>query len=196
MLRGKFDIVHIHKTEAAFFSPIIRLRFPAVATSHEIPYLNEKWNGLGKVFFRLAERVFMFGGARPTTISKIQSEYYEQKYNRPVTYIPNFVVTPKIASDSQLQELLDGHHISGPYILFAARRIIPLKGCHHMIAALKKMNYKGEVVIAGDMDQMPSYSERLIQESEGLNIKFIGYIESSALLNALVRKALLFRISI
>lgn len=192
MTKGSYDLVHIHKTEAAFFSPIIRLKYPTIATSHAIPYLNDKWNRIGKLFFRLAERVFIFGGARPTAISKIQSQYYEQKYAREVKYIPNFVVKPKVAPEAELSQFLEKFQVSEPYLLFAARRVIPLKGCHHMIRALQAMQYKGQVIVAGDMDQMPAYSASLRKQSAGLNLKFVGYIESSTLLNALVEQALLF----
>ena len=59
MVHGKYDLVHVHKTDAAFFLPILETKFNVVATSHAIPYLDDKWSKFGKFYFRLAERFFM-----------------------------------------------------------------------------------------------------------------------------------------
>ena len=42
-MRMNFDLIHIHKTECAFFIPLLRLRYKVIATSHEAPYLRDKW---------------------------------------------------------------------------------------------------------------------------------------------------------
>lgn len=192
MIKGKYDLVHVHKTEASFFAPLIRLRFPTIITSHEIPYKNNKWSWLGKAYFHLAEWVFMHSGATRTSISKTQSDFYQEKYGKKVLYIPNGIENPKLANQDELQEFLQRNDVKDEFILFAARRIIPIKGCHHLINALKKIGYNGQIVIAGDTTQMKQYTNELIRNSKGLQVKFVGFIESSTLLNALVKKAGLF----
>jgi len=192
LLKGQYDLVHVQKTEAAFFLPFITLKYQAIATSHEIPYLNNKWSRIGRAFFHTAEWIFMHSRATPTSISKVQAKYYQDKYDKPVVYIPNGIEQPKVIGASQLEDYLQKNGISEPYLFFAARRIIPLKGCHHMLKALSEMKYDGLIVIAGDLDQMPQYSASLKKYSDQLRIKFLGYIDSVELLNGLAQKATFF----
>jgi glycosyltransferase involved in cell wall biosynthesis len=192
LLKGDYDLVHAHKTEVSFFIPFIRLKYPVIITSHEIPYLNSKWGVVGKIYFRIAEWLFMHAAAIRTSISQTQCEFYQEKYKRPVLYIPNGVSKPLICTDAEKASFRKKHDIKGGYLLFAARRIIPLKGCHHFIDALLKLKYQGEVVIAGDLDQMKEYSEELIEKSKPLNIKFVDYIASQRLLNSMVQDAKAF----
>ena len=182
--KGSYDLVHVHKTEASYFVPFIRLKYPTIITSHEIPYKNNKWSWFGKIYFHIAEWLFIHGGATRTSISKTQCEYYESKYGKKVHYISNGIEKPRVASDAELEAFLGDQHIQGDFIFFAARRIIPIKGCHHMINALNRLNYRGQIIVAGDTRQMQQYTTDLILKSKNLNIKFIGYIASSALLNA------------
>ncbi|NND31238.1 MAG: glycosyltransferase family 4 protein [Saprospiraceae bacterium] len=192
LVKGKYDLVHVHKTEASYFIPFIRLKFPVIATSHEIPYLNSKWGKFGKVYFRLAEWLFMHTGATRTSISRPQCEYYEAKYHKSVLYIPNGVSAPQVCPASEKEIFLTKHSIKGPFLFFAARRIIPLKGCHHFIKALQLMQYTNPVVIAGDMSQMKEYSDELISQSNNLDVRFVDYVASQPLLNALVQHANIF----
>lgn len=192
LTKGNYDLVHVHKTEAAYFAPFIRLRFPTIITSHEIPYKNNKWSWFAKIYFHLGEWLFMQASGVRTSISKTQCDYYEKKYRKPVLYISNGIEKPSIATDPDINLLLDKNQIKDDFIFFAARRIIPIKGCHHLIAALHQINYKGQVIIAGDTDQMKHYTNQLIESSRGLDLKFVGYIDSPPLLNALIKRATLF----
>jgi glycosyltransferase involved in cell wall biosynthesis len=192
LTKGHYDLVHVHKTEVSFFIPFIRIKYPVIATSHEIPYLNSKWGTSGKLYFRIAEWLFMHAPAIRTSISKTQCEFYKEKYGRSIVYIPNGVSTPTICSMQQKESFFKIHGIRGDYLFFAARRIIPLKGCHHFIESLTKLKYKGEVIIAGDLHQMKEYTADLLKKSKGLDVKFVDYISSQPLLNAIVQDAKAF----
>lgn len=190
--KGNFDLVHVHKTETSYFIPFIRLKYRVIATSHEIPYKNNKWNWFGKLYFHIAEWIFMHSGATLTSISKTQCEYYDSKYHKPVLYIPNGIEIPKISSDRSLNDFLQKNQIGNEFILFAARRIIPIKGCHHLIESLNQMHYQGQLVIAGDTDQMKEYTTELRNKGKNLNLIFVGYIGSSQLLNSVIKRSQLF----
>ena len=189
---GNYDLVHVHKTDASFFIPMIQHKFKVIATSHALPQLNEKWSFIGRMYFKAVERIFMKIKGTVTTISKPLSEYYTKKYNRPVKFIPNGIHLPQTPTEAEIIDVKAKFGIEGDYILFAARRVIPLKGAHHMIKALHQIDYQGNVVIAGDIDQMPAYTKELRVSGEGLNIQFIGYVSGMKLLNALVHQADLF----
>ena len=192
LLKGNYDIVHLHKTDGAFFLPFLNLKYKTIATSHALPYHNDKWSGLGKLYFKMVERLFMNSGSILTAVSQTQVEYYQQKYKNSVIYIPNSIHPPKEIKAKDAIEIITQHHIPESFILFAARRVIPLKGCHTLIDALQQINYKGTLVIAGDDKQLPSYTKKLKEMARGLNVIFIGYIAPMERLNALIAKAQFF----
>ena len=66
------------------------------------------------------------------------------------------------------------------------------KGCHTFLKGLKLVGYKGTVLIAGDGSQVPTYTRELVALSEGLEVRFVGYIGSKETLLTLVEKAELF----
>lgn len=192
LVKGKYDLVHVHKTDGAFFLPLLKLKYKLVVTSHALPYMNEKWSWLGKSYFRRVERMYMESDSTRTAVSKTQTAYYSQKYNRPVRYIPNGIYPVSKIHPELADNILQEKGIKPGYIFFAARRVIPLKGCHYLIEALKLINYKGTLVIAGDMKQLPAYSEKLLNAAEGLDVHFLGYISNRDTLNALIHQASLF----
>ena len=192
LIRGKFELIHAHKTDSAFFLPILRLKYQLIATSHALPYLNDKWSWIGKTYFQFVERVFMRTDSIRTAVSKIQMEYYTKQYNRPVRYIPNGIHPVEDINPELALGIIAQRNIQDNYIFFAARRIIPLKGCHHLIEALQSIQYKGSLVIAGDIEQLPEYTEELQAAVEGLDVHFLGYISDMSTLNALIQQASLF----
>ena len=189
---GKYDLVHVHKTDAAFFLPILERKINVVATSHAIPHYDDKWSKVGKFYFRLAERIFMQSKGTITSISKSQVAYYSNKYKRSIDFIPNGIDVLKLDQIASADYILKRQNINSNYLLFAARRIIPLKGCHTLIKALNQIKFKGTLVIAGDQEQLPDYTQQLIQEALNIDIKFIGYVSDQKILNTLIRGAEFF----
>ena len=153
---------------------------------------SDKWSYIGKAYFRFVEKLFVNSKSTLTAVARTQTAYYKETYNRDVNYIPNGIhpvekVDPRLADD-----ILVEHNVSPNYLFFAARRLIPLKGCHHLIDALKLIDYKGTLVIATDIEQLPSYTESIKQAAKGLDVKFLGYVENMNVLNALINQAHLF----
>ena len=192
MWNGKYDLVHLHKMDGAFFLSLLNFKYRTIATSHGLPYLNDKWSSGAKFYFRRMEEMFMRSNARLTSVSKTQVEYFDEKYKRKIVYIPNGIhpigkVLPEFAD-----EILENNNVEGEYLFFAARRLIPLKGCHTLIDALKKINYQDTLVIAADKEQLPRYTEQLKKSAEGLKVKFIGYVSDLKVLNALIFRSKFF----
>ena len=61
-----------------------------------------------------------------------------------------------------------------------------------MLEALHKMEYRGQVFIAGELDENDEYLKRLRKLSQGLNVHFLGFVNPLQALLALVQKAALF----
>ncbi|MEL6867937.1 MAG: glycosyltransferase family 4 protein [Bacteroidota bacterium] len=192
MFSGQYDLIHAHKTDGAFFLPILGWKYKVIITSHALPYLNDKWSGLGKLYFRLAERIYMHSRQTRTAVSKTQTEYYTQTYQKPVSYIPNGIHKVKEVQAELADELLHQHQVEGDYLFFAARRLIPLKGCHTLLEALKLIQFKGTLLIAADAKQLPAYTEQLKRAARNLDVRFLGYVGDMAILNALIHRAQFF----
>ncbi len=189
---GDYDLVHVHKTDAAFFIPMLTKQFTVIATSHEAPYKRDKWSWFTKQYFHWMEKRFIGSKAKLTSISRPLSDYYEEKYDRVVDYIPNGVDIQMNPNFDLADERLAKHGINGPFVFFAARRVMGTKGAHHMLKGLKQIGYQGHVVIAGDTTQLPQYTRQLQEMAKGMNVHFIGYVDNKSMLMALVQRAEVF----
>ena len=193
MFNSKYDLVHLHKIDSAFFIPILGLKYRLLATSHALPHLNDKWSEFGKYYFRQMERLFMNSKTTTrTAVSKPLTDYYQKTYKGQVHFIPNGIETLIEVERNLAIEVLKKHEVTRPYLLFAARRLIPLKGCHTLIEALKEMKFEGTLVVAADTEQLPHYFEQLKRSAQSIDVKFIGYISNVDTLFALVKRASLF----
>jgi len=193
MLRkGDYDIIHVHKTDAAFFINMLSRKFKVIATSHEAPYKRDKWSGFTKAYFRWMEKVFMRSKSKLTSISEPLSAYYKENFGREVSYIPNgvepYLEVDWEAADAKLAEF----GVDAPFVFFAARRVMATKGPQHMLKGLKKLGFKGHVVIAGDTEQLPTFTRELKELAKGLKVHFIGLITSKATLMAMIQRAKIF----
>lgn len=183
MLR-KYDLVHLHHIDGAFILPLLRLRYKVMVTSHARPQESEKWGRLARVLFNRNEKTVMRWSSVFTAVSLKLRDYYREHYGRDIYYIPNGV---------SIQETGPAPiDLSGRALVFAAGRIIPLKGCHIMLKALNEISYPGPVKIIGNVDQMPSYRKELLDLSAGLNAQFMGLIRDKEKLLRMIRDAKLF----
>jgi glycosyltransferase involved in cell wall biosynthesis len=191
----KADLVHVHKTDAAFFIPLLRLRYKVIATSHEAPYKRDKWNRFIKMYFHLVERIFIQTSNLCTCISQPLTEYYEKKYGKKVKFIPNGI-NPIAAESFDFQRAVTflpaGASLDKPYILFSARRIMGTKGCHTMLEALRKLGYAGQIFIAGELTHNSEYLAELKRLGATLNVHYLGFVNPLRTLLAFVKNAELF----
>jgi glycosyltransferase involved in cell wall biosynthesis len=177
----KFDLVHLHHVDGAFILPILRLKYKVILTSHAQPYVNDKWPGVVKLFFRMNERI-AFGLANiVTTVSIPLAEIYRLKTKKPIHFVPNGIKIKPEISDIEI-----GYK---DYILFAAGRIIPLKGLHVLLESMRKGEISKKLVVIGDLNQIPSYRSDILQLAGDLNIVFIPLIRQKDVLLKYARQA-------
>ncbi len=189
------DLVHLHKTESTFFAPLFKLRYKVVSTSHEAQYKSDKWNWFARQFFHLVEHIYIRYSDVCTCISNPLSEYYHKKYNREVRFIPNGInqIKPEEFNIAGAKSFLPKEaDWNAPFLLFAARRLMSIKGCHTMLEALQKINYQGQIFITGDLHTSEDYLVLLKKLSVGLNVFFLGFVNPLPTLLALIDKAELF----
>ena len=182
---GKYDMVHLHHIDGAFILFILRLRYRIVSTSHARSYTRDKWNKFEKLYFRINERIYLSLSNVLTVVSLELKKAYSNRTKKEIHYIPNGTrINIPVRDTRDIDE--------DSYVLFAAGRIMAAKGCHILLEALNKINYKGRVLVIGDLNQLPKYKAKVLKLASTLNVRFIDLIREKALLMAYVKKSRIF----
>lgn len=186
---GKYDIVHAHKIDSFFFLNGLTKKASVIATAHEAPYKRDKWSGLAKAYFKVCEKRFLSFKGVKTAISKPLCEFYKEKHGVDVLFVPNGInIFEKGPDDSTKKFPKYKAPIDSPFVLFAARRIMGTKGLHTLLKAYKNIDYKGNIFIAGELDNYPAYIKQITVLSKGLNVYFLGFVYPLSALLDLVDK--------
>lgn len=172
--RRNADIVHVHAVGPSLFSIFPRMvGIPTVVQTHGVEWQRDKWGFIGRTFFKLADYTVVYFPDRATAVSKVQRDYFTEKFGREVLYIPNGVSPVERRSPVWL---LEQGILPNRYILFAAR-LVEEKGAHFLIEAFRKLKTDMQLVIAGDA----AYAERYKALLRGLagddpRIRFTGFV--------------------
>lgn len=180
---NKFDLVHLHHRDAAFLIPLIKWKQPVLLTTHGIFSINDEWKKF-HFYFKFQERYFVKKASYITCVSKNEKRLFKTKLGIDVHYIPNGI--NKFKHDNLINT------IRSNYILFAAGRIIYLKGCDLFLKALRKMNYQGKVVIAGNIDIDNTVKNEILNLSDGLDCVFVGLVKDRKEMNSIIQNSSLF----
>lgn len=177
--RKDIDIVHIHAVGPSLFSLFTRLRgIPTIVQTHGLEWKRDKWGFLGRNFFKIADLTAVYFPHATTAVSRVQKAYYEEKYKKPIVYIPTGVnhVVP-----CQPEWILKQGLEPNRYILFAAR-LVEEKGAHFLIEAFRSIDTDMKVIIAGDAAYAEDYKAGLRKLAHGDNrIIFPGFVSGQPL---------------
>lgn len=186
LFRRKFDLVHFHHCDSAFLFPIVKIKYGKrllVTTHGAFTKLNDKWKKF-KFYFYLQYRVFLRSAPFLTAVSKQEAIKTKRYINKDSVYIPNGINADAI--------LADGITVKD-YILFAAGRIMALKGLDTMLEALIKAEYKGKVLIAGDITCAPNeFKNKIDALVSKLDVNFLGMIKDKSILFRYIKNSKLF----
>lgn len=176
-LMGDYDIIHAHKIDSFFFLKGLSKKAKVIATVHGVPYRDGIWGGLAKTFFKINENRFLNFKGTKTAISKPLCAHYKNNDNVEVKFIPNGINLFDIRPECSIEPFWPNKvPRDSPFVFFAARRIMGIKGLHTMLRAYKKLNYKGNIFVGGDLDIDPTYIKQVKELSTGLNVYFLGYV--------------------
>src|SRR5215210_1029086 len=168
-MRRGFDIVHIHASGPALFSPLPRLAgITCVATVHALDWQRDKWGGPAAAVLRLGVRVAATVPHRTIVVSRHLQEVLRDRYGADTTYIPNGVDPTEFDARVPVPDLAPG------FVLFLGR-LVPEKGVHTLIEAYRGTELAQPLVIAGPA----SHSDDYVREIKALaetdpRIRFIG----------------------
>ena len=194
LFKGDYDLVHVHNVEACFVLPLLRLRYNVIATAHGSPIraARAKWGPVARALMGLTELPYLFLSNCVTSVSLADADYFEHRYGRNVVYLPNGIKELPVMSQEMALRVLRGIGVeAGRYILFAAGRIDPTKGCHLLLEAFRRLDLDMPLVVVGDLAQVPEYSQRLRRLADD-RVIFIGYIAAKEKLFSIVRNCRLF----
>jgi glycosyltransferase involved in cell wall biosynthesis len=165
-----YDLLHIHSLGTAPIVPLAWLAGRRVLFHiHGQEWKGGKWGRRSRAYFKACEPValdFAHGVIVNTMASR---DYYQAAYGRTTTYIPNAVEMPGAQETGILREL--GLSPRG-YLLFVGR-LVPEKGCHHLVAAHRALGLELPVVVIGEESHSAAYAA-LLKARAGPAFHFLG----------------------
>ncbi len=195
LFRGDYDLIHMHGVDACFTLPILRLRYNVVATSHgsHTRTRRKKWGKFALFLLEQMEVPFCKLSNYATSVCLADAKFYRERYHAKVVYIPNGVdENTSYDLDAACAEL-DRYGVKPDnYLLFAAGRVDPSKGCHLAIEAYNQVKPGIPLLVVGSLEQVPTYSDSLRQMAADRPVIFIPLITCKELLYGLVKMSRLF----
>jgi glycosyltransferase involved in cell wall biosynthesis len=188
LIFGNYDLIHLHCADYGYIVPLLRIKYKVIGTSHGAEYNRDKWNIIAKAFFKFSEILFVKYTNVCTNVSKSLTYYYQTKYKRKVIYIPNGINLNHNYKFGLLD--LTQFKLPSKYILFAAGRIIPSKGCDILLKAYANINNKIPLVIIGRFDDKDY--KKYIHQIADRNVLFIDFISDKAVLYEIISRCQFF----
>jgi glycosyltransferase involved in cell wall biosynthesis len=190
-----YDLIHLHSVDACFILPILRLKYKVISTSHGAPgrMMRDKWGKIAQFIIRMMELPYVYLSTYATSVSSLDADYLQARFNRRILYIPNGV---DLGVQYNLKSASNKLHEVGfqpnDYLLFAAGRIDPTKGCHLVLEALDSIGYPLKLIIIGDLNQVKAYSDHLREIADWERVVFIPPISDRELLFGMMKQARIF----
>jgi len=191
ILKGGYDLIHLHNAEACFIVPFLRTRYRVIVTSHGPAYAREKWSKIAKSLLRLMEYFFVIFPNRLTSVSLPMAKEYEARLGREVQYIPNGVENRLPVNLEVARQTLEKNGVRGEYVLFVAGRMDRTKGCHLLLDAFRRVDSDLNLVVIGDSQTDQAYSLRL-RELGDKRVYFIPFIADKGEFFGILAKAKIF----
>ena len=187
LFKEKYDLVHVHHAQSGFVVPLLKIKYKVLTTLHGV-YNSEKFDSrfgiIGNLFFRFFEIINFRNSDYLVSVCKHDLNFIHKYTRKDVHYIPNGIFLKQTCSNQPIKYK--------DYLLFAAGKIYYTKGCHLFLKALNKIDYKGKILIIGDLEQVREYKKNVLELAKGLNIDFIGLLYDKTLLMSYIKCAKLF----
>ena len=158
------DLAHAHDSAFGPFVWILRLfrpRMPVLGTFHGNPYERAKWGRFAKGFLRFSEGAFIRACTALTTVARAKVAEVQARVKTPIEFIPNGV-QPAPAIPNTL--LAEKHGlVPEKYLMFAAGRMDPTKGLHHLLDAYDQLQPGLPLLVVGGFEgHSQDYSDKLL----------------------------------
>ncbi len=171
-LTQKYDAILICNSANAVFSWIPRLKGMPVALNVDgLEWKRQKWNMLGKAFYRLSEWLATFCVNEVVTDAREIERYYWERFHKRSTYIPYGAPMERV----ETQEVLRQFNLQPKQYVLYVSRFEPENNPHRVVKAFEEVKTDLKLVMVGDAP----YNGRFIQELKSTKdprIIFTGYV--------------------
>ncbi len=190
----RYDIVHLHGTENAFVLPLLCARYPVVMTSHGLMRAElGKWSPTATALVKSYERWSVRLPPVSTSVSTLHAEQLSERHGCSVVYIPNGVELDERIDEEAARRYLRSISLEPrSYLLFAAGRVLPSKGCELLIEAVRRLPRALPLLVLGDRSQVPHYDEALNEAARNLPVIFAPHMDDKPTLLGLLKLASVF----
>ena len=177
VLSMKPDIVHYHALGPSALSFIPRIAgAKTVVTVHGLDWRGGKWGRVATWLLQRCEYAACHFPNRTIVVSRLLKKYFEERYGRKVTYIPNGVSIVPHRAPHELKRF--GLTDKG-YYLFVGR-LGPEKGCHVLVEGFSRSHSKRKLAIVGSAHLNVAYEETLKSQADE-RIVFTGELHGDLL---------------
>ena len=183
VLFNKFDLIHLHHGSSGFITPFLRLKYNVILTFHGVHRDKDdpKFSALQNLFIRFSQKLNIKFSSTLVSVSKPDKKYLENRFRRSVIYIPNGINIHQTKKKAEKN-----------YLSFAAGRIYQIKGLHYLLESIHKLKDKIPLVVAGDINQVQNYKDKIFELSRGLDVNFLGLLKDKNQLLDEIRNSRLF----
>ncbi|WP_392391316.1 glycosyltransferase family 4 protein [Ochrobactrum sp. 19YEA23] len=170
VLRAGFtrpDILHIHAIGPALVTPLARLLgLRTVVTHHGFDYNRQKWGRLARTTLKLGEKWGMRFASARIAVSNDIAKTVEQRYNVPVTFIPNGVTLREPSRDPSW---LEKHGLAPSRYIALVARIVPEKRQLDLIEAFAKLSDPSlKLALIGSAEYTADYAGEVRARAEAV----------------------------
>ena len=178
------NVIHYHAIGNAYWSWLPRIfGIKTLVTVHGLDWKRDKWSKIAKCILRFGEFIAANCPNHTTVVARNLVVYFEQRYSRNVSYIPNGIKVIDTESLNTLNPL-------GKYIIYLGR-LVPEKRVDLLIKAYLELDTKvGLIIVGGDTHSSDYVEDLKVLASRNENIKFLGAVfgeqKNKLLINALI----------
>ncbi len=189
LMRRRVDVAHYYSLGPAVLSWLPRLAgIPTLVHIHSQEWRGGTWGGIGKAFFRVADRAALSCPTATAAISRGFVDFYRRSYGRELAFTSTGVALPAAPDlEADVALLRDEGLTAGQYVLFVGR-LVPEKSLHVLVEAYERLDTALPLVIVGDAKT--PYADDLRRHASP-KIRFLGYRYGPAL-DALYHHAYLY----
>jgi glycosyltransferase involved in cell wall biosynthesis len=168
----KYDLILICNAANSIYAWMPRiLGVPVVVNVDGIERLRQKWNWLGKAYYRICERLSTCFPNAIVTDAKVIERYYLDRYGAASEFIPYGARIEKPEGREVLEKL--GLSPTG-YFLYVSR-LEPENNAHLVVKAFEKVKTSKQLVILGNAPYSMEYI-RQIRATKDQRVLFPGAI--------------------
>ncbi len=168
----RYDLILICNAANSIYAWLPRiLGIPVVINVDGIERLRQKWNLLGKAYYRLCEYLSTLLPNAIVTDAQVIQQYYQDRYGASSVFIPYGTMTVKPEGQETLEKL---GVTPGDYFLYVSR-LEPENNAHLVVEAFERIKSSRRLIVVGDAPYSEEYIRR-VRSSHDPRIIFPGAI--------------------